>query len=72
MSRKEKEQTRPAPEMAPQGRFTRNLPWIVMGLMALWLVSKAFTVPKKAFQGMDMHGFGRLPVVESGRVKPYD
>ena len=63
MSRKVKKQAIPAPEMATQGRFTRNLPWIVVGVMALWLVSKAFTVPKKSFQGMDMHGFGRLPVV---------
>ena len=35
--------------------FTRNLPWIVLGVMVLWLAGKVFTVPKKAFQGMDMH-----------------
>lgn len=72
MSQKKKKQTSPPSEIQTQGRFTRNLPWIITGVMALWLLSKAFTVPKKAFQGMDMHGFGRLPVVESGRVKPYD
>ncbi len=75
MSKKDKElagSTSENEEPKVKGSFTRNLPWIVLGVMVLWVAGKVFTVPKKAFQGMDMHGFGRLPVVESGRVKPYD
>ena len=75
MSEKEKINTPVAEEQSEpvkQGKFLRNLPVIVLAVMVLWLLGKAFSVPSKPFRGMDMHGFGRLPVVESGRVKPLD
>ena len=75
MREKEKTNTPVAEEQSEpvkQGKFLRNLPVIVLAVMVLWLLGKAFSVPSKPFRGMDMHGFGRLQVVESGRVKPLD
>jgi hypothetical protein len=49
----------------------RYLPWLVLALAALWLVSN--WIPPKAAEGdFDMAAFGRLPVQAEGRVKPLD
>ena len=48
MSKKDKElagSTSENEEPKVKGSFTRNLPWIVLGVMVLWVAGKVFTVP---------------------------
>jgi len=49
--------------------------WIAPGIIALiallWAVSYART-PAPAGDGMDLEAFGKLPIVDHGRVKPID
>lgn len=49
-------------------KFQRVIPWLV-GVLAL-LFCIASPLPTPAVRGFDMSGFGRLPVLEGGRVKP--
>src|SRR5512133_510614 len=44
---------------------------LLVGLVAL-LVVLLGTLPAGRVRGFDMDGFGRLPVLEGGRVKPLD
>ncbi len=46
------------------------VPWIIAILLVLWAMSKM--MPAKDNPGLDVHGFGRLPVLVGGRVMPMD
>jgi ABC-type transport system involved in cytochrome c biogenesis permease subunit len=46
------------------------VPWMIAVLLLLWAVSKM--MPAKEKPGLDLHGFGRLPVLIGGRVMPMD
>ena len=48
----------------------KSLPWIISLVLLLWAVSKM--MPPKETPGLDLHGFGRLPVLVGGRVMPMD
>jgi ABC-type transport system involved in cytochrome c biogenesis permease subunit len=45
-------------------------PWIISAVLLLWAVSKM--MPPKETPGLDVHGFGKLPVLVGGRVMPMD
>jgi ABC-type transport system involved in cytochrome c biogenesis permease subunit len=45
--------------------------WIVFGVAAIWTVLETLPPSTKSGQ-MDLGKFGRLPVEESGRIKPFD
>jgi ABC-type transport system involved in cytochrome c biogenesis permease subunit len=49
----------------------RYLPWIVTGLAGLYLVA-VMIPPQDAADQMHVHEFGKLPVLDHGRVKPID
>jgi ABC-type transport system involved in cytochrome c biogenesis permease subunit len=51
-------------------KLLKSLPWIA-GLLALAFVLLG-ALPARPVRGFDMDGFGRLPVLEGGRVKPLD
>jgi ABC-type transport system involved in cytochrome c biogenesis permease subunit len=46
------------------------VPWILSLVLLLWAVSKM--VPPKEPPGLNLYGFGRLPVLVGGRVMPMD
>ena len=48
----------------------KYVPWIISLLLLAWAVSKM--IPPKEEPGLDVHGFGRLPVLVGGRVMPMD
>jgi ABC-type transport system involved in cytochrome c biogenesis permease subunit len=48
----------------------KSVPWIITVLLILWAVSRM--MPAKDEPGLDVHGFGRLPVLVGGRVMPMD
>ncbi|ACB76102.1 cytochrome c biogenesis protein [Opitutus terrae] len=48
----------------------RFLPFLVLALAAVWLLSTLR--PPRNSGDFDVAGFGRLPVVSNGRVKPFD
>jgi ABC-type transport system involved in cytochrome c biogenesis permease subunit len=48
----------------------KSVPWIISLLLLAWAVSKM--MPRKEEPGLDVHGFGRLPVLVGGRVMPMD
>lgn len=48
----------------------KSLPWIISLLLLLWAVSKM--LPHRETAGLDLHGFGQLPVLVGGRVMPMD
>ena len=50
---------------------TRFLPWVIVGVAAVYLLSAVgrMNPPSKPF---DLDAFARLPVVDGGRVKPLD
>jgi ABC-type transport system involved in cytochrome c biogenesis permease subunit len=49
----------------------RYFPWIMLGIAALYLLSVAGRMgPPK--EPVDLDAFGRMPVVDGGRVKPLD
>jgi ABC-type transport system involved in cytochrome c biogenesis permease subunit len=45
-------------------------PWVVAALAVAWVASGL--LPGKPVRGMDLDAFGRLPVLEGGRIKPVD
>lgn len=47
----------------------KNLPWIIVGIVALWVLS-SLREPKA--KGIDDVGFGKLPVLLNGRIQPID
>src|ERR1700726_4470456 len=51
-------------------RMKKSLPWIISLVLLLWAVSKM--MPPKETPGLDLHGFGQLPVLVGGRVMPMD
>jgi len=48
----------------------KYVPWIISFVLLLWAVSKMS--PSKETPGLDLHGFGKLPVLVGGRVMPMD
>ena len=46
------------------------VPWAISLLLLFWAVSKM--VPPKEKPGLDVRGFGGLPVLAGGRVMPMD
>ncbi|MEO6034946.1 MAG: cytochrome C biogenesis protein, partial [Verrucomicrobiota bacterium] len=46
------------------------LPWIVVAIFAVWILSDAR--PPKAKENFNIAEFGRLPVLLNGRVQPFD
>ena len=48
----------------------QRLPWIILGLFTLWIVSGLR--PPKSGDGIDHVGFGQLPVLLNGRIQPMD
>jgi len=48
----------------------RALPLIALALAALWLASSLS--PRRADKQLDLEGFGRLPILANGRIKPLD
>jgi ABC-type transport system involved in cytochrome c biogenesis permease subunit len=48
----------------------KSLPWIISLVLLFWAVSKM--MPAKEMPGLDLHGFGNLPVLVGGRVMPMD
>lgn len=46
------------------------LPWILVAIFAAWFLSGA--LPSKPKNGFNVAGFGKLPVLLSGRVQPLD
>ena len=45
------------------------LPWILVAVFGLWVVSKLFPEPQPTF---DYRGFAKLPVLMGGRIQPMD
>jgi ABC-type transport system involved in cytochrome c biogenesis permease subunit len=48
----------------------KHIPWIITVIFALWVISDS--MPKVKKDTFDFNGFGRLPVLLGGRVKPLD
>lgn len=48
----------------------RFIPYLVLVLGALWVVSTL--APRKSASQFNLDGFGRLPVLANGRIKPLD
>jgi len=46
------------------------LPWAVFGLAMV--LAGAMLLPARPVRGFDVDGFGRLPILEGGRIKPLD
>ncbi|MHB0955803.1 MAG: cytochrome c biogenesis protein [Pirellulaceae bacterium] len=61
--------------MPPLARSKRETAWLfptaVVILCGLWLLSKAY-LPAPRVGEPDFDGFGRLPVMYEGRIKPFD
>jgi ABC-type transport system involved in cytochrome c biogenesis permease subunit len=48
----------------------RSLPWLISLVVVIWISSRM--IPHKPAPGMDVEGFGQLPVLVGGRVMPMD
>jgi hypothetical protein len=48
----------------------RFLPWLISLVVVSWVFARM--PPPKAAPGMDVEGFGQLPVLVGGRVMPMD
>jgi ABC-type transport system involved in cytochrome c biogenesis permease subunit len=46
------------------------VPWFISFVLLIWAVSKM--MPPKEAPGLNLHGFGELPVLVGGRVMPMD
>lgn len=55
----------------PEPLIVRLVPWVIMLLIAGWLVGKS-RMPRYESTEANLHEFGRLPLVYEGRVKPFD
>jgi ABC-type transport system involved in cytochrome c biogenesis permease subunit len=51
-------------------KLAKHGPWVVGALALAWVASGL--LPSKPVRGMDLDAFGRLPVLEGGRIKPID
>ena len=60
-----------APLMSAAPVGTRYLPWLMLAAMVLYLFSVSGRMNPKT-EPYDLDAFGRMPVVEGGRVKPLD
>lgn len=58
-------------DSVPEPFAAKLVPWLIMLLMAGWLVSKS-RMPSYESTEANLHEFGRLPLVYEGRVKPFD
>jgi ABC-type transport system involved in cytochrome c biogenesis permease subunit len=56
--------------MARGSRLSRSVPWIAGGLAIV--AAAVAAMPNGTVRGFDLDAFGRLPVLEGGRVKPID
>lgn len=56
---------------SPEPLIVRLVPWVIMLVMATWLVGKS-RMPRYESTEANLHEFGRLPLVYEGRVKPFD
>ena len=52
--------------------LSRVLPWLIVGLGAIYLTMMASAPARDSAGGMHLDEFGRLPVVHEGRLKPFD
>ncbi|MCX6546479.1 MAG: cytochrome C assembly protein, partial [Acidobacteria bacterium] len=50
--------------------FTKHLAWIAGGLALLLAIT--FALPPGKARCFDVAGYGNLPILEGGRVKPLD
>jgi ABC-type transport system involved in cytochrome c biogenesis permease subunit len=50
--------------------MTRSIPWLISLVLVVLVVSRM--VPRKQAPGLDVDGFGQLPVLVGGRVMPMD
>ena len=48
----------------------KNMPWIITGLFALWVV--AGVMPQSKKDGFDYDAFGKFPAILNGRIQPLD
>jgi hypothetical protein len=48
----------------------KSIPWLISLVLSIWVISKM--IPHKQAPGLDIDGFGRLPVLVGGRVMPMD
>ena len=55
----------------PEPFIAQLIPWLMMLLIAGWLVSKSI-MPSYESNEANLHEFGKLPLVYEGRVKPFD
>ncbi len=51
-------------------KLSKLVPWVVGALAMAWVASGL--LPSRPVRGMDLDAFGRLPVLEGGRIKPID
>ena len=51
-------------------RLVKVGPWVVATLALAWVASGL--LPSRPVRGMNLDAFGRLPVLEGGRIKPID
>jgi ABC-type transport system involved in cytochrome c biogenesis permease subunit len=57
--------------LARGSRISELVPWAILGLFLLYVAEAAFR-PGRSPAGLDLAGFGRLPVLLNGRVQPFD
>lgn len=70
MKKKKVSTTPPSPEPQQISWTTKWVPWIVIGILGIYLLSAARPpAPRSAFR---MTPFGQLPVLNGGRIKPLD
>lgn len=55
----------------PDSLAAKLVPWVIMLLIAGWLVGKT-RMPSYESGEANLHEFGKLPLVYEGRVKPFD
>jgi len=48
----------------------KSIPWLISLALVIWVISKM--TPHKHAPGLDIDGFGQLPVLVGGRVMPMD
>lgn len=55
-----------------QAILKKYLPWAIIGVCAVYSVSMLFPKLEKTADGFDLSAFGAIPVLDDGRVKPFD
>ncbi len=59
------------PLSEPRSAVVTYLPWVVVAVFAGWAVSMAIP-PSASSDSMNYYEFGKLPVQDGGRIKPFD